>query len=123
MFLGICFIDPDCFSGTSPFINTYKEEDLNNDGWRNLTKFSSTTRVVIENLLTRRTEKARNILIKTLMNTQAKIKHLMFKYIEIGVGARGVSIIATKNIIDAVKVLKQIIDEVKVSTKTNNLIT
>jgi len=37
------------------------------------------------------------------MNTQAKIKHLMFKYIEIGVGARGVSIIATKNIIDAVK--------------------
>ena len=57
------------------------------------------------------------------MNTQAKIKHLMFKYIEIGVGARGVSIIATKNIIDAVKVLKQIIDEVKVSTKTNNLIT
>jgi len=103
MFLGICFIDPDCYSGTSPFINTYKEEDLNNDGWRNLTKFSSTTRVVIENLLTRRTEKARNILIKTLMNTQAKIKHLMFKYIEIGVGARGVSIIATKNIIDAVK--------------------
>jgi len=103
MFLGICFIDPTCFQRSSPFINTYTEEDLNGDGWRRLTKFSSTTRVLIENLLNRRTEKARNILIQTLMNTQAQIKHLMFKYIEIGVGARGVSIIATKNIIDAVK--------------------
>ena len=35
---------------------------------------------------------------------QDEVKMLMFKYIQIGVEARGVSVLATKNIIDAVKV-------------------
>ena len=38
------------------------------------------------------------------MRVQAEVKMLMFKYIQIGVQARGVSVLATKNIIDAVKV-------------------
>ena len=39
-----------------------------------------------------------------IMRVQAEVKMLMFKYIQIGVQARGVSVPATKNIIDAVKV-------------------
>ena len=45
------------------------------------------------------------MLIKELVSVQKQVKFLMFKYIELGVGARGVSVLATKNIIDAVKVL------------------
>ena len=38
------------------------------------------------------------------MKVQRDIKVLMFKYIQEGVGARGVSILATKTIIDSIKV-------------------
>ena len=61
-------------------------------------------RDLADNLLHRRTEKARNILVAALMNVQDHVKRLMFKYIELGVAARGASVPATKNIIDAVKV-------------------
>merc|ERR1719430_780786 len=37
------------------------------------------------------------------MKVQEKIKLLMFKYIREGVGSRGVSILATKTIIDSIK--------------------
>ena len=39
-----------------------------------------------------------------IKDVQDKIKVLMFKYIEKGVGERGVSLTATKRIIDYVKV-------------------
>lgn len=39
------------------------------------------------------------------MDVQKQIKSLMFKYIREGVGARGVSILATKTIIDSIKVI------------------
>ena len=56
------------------------------------------------NLRERRTEKARNILISSLMEAQDKVKFLMFKYMQTGVAARGVSVLATRKIIDSLKV-------------------
>ena len=67
---------------------------------------SPLAREIAQNLLDRRTEKARNILVNSLMEVQDSVKTLMFKYIEIGVGARGVSVLATKKIIDSVKVIR-----------------
>ena len=58
----------------------------------------------MDNLLARRTETARDILLDMIRDVQDKIKILMFKYIEKGVGERGVSLTATKSIIDSVKV-------------------
>ena len=69
-----------------------------------MSRLSLLSRDLVDNLLNRRTEKARNMLIKELVSVQKQVKFLMFKYIELGVGARGVSVLATKNIIDAVKV-------------------
>ena len=48
------------------------------------------------------------MLVDAVMNVQRKIKVLMFKYIQEGVGARGVSVLATKTIIDSIKVLKMV---------------
>ena len=61
-----------------------------------------------KNLLARKTETARNILLKMVKQVQEKIKVLMFKYIEKGVGERGVSLVATRNIIDTFKVGKSL---------------
>ena len=44
------------------------------------------------------------MLVDEVMTVQKKIKVLMFKFIEEGVGARGVSVLATKTIIDSIKV-------------------
>ena len=55
--------------------------------------------------MARRTETARNILVNLIKEVQTKIKMLLFKYIEKGVAERGVSIKATQNIIDSVKVI------------------
>ena len=60
------------------------------------------------NLLARKTETARNILLKMVKQVQEKIKVLMFEYIEKGVGERGVSLVATRNIIDTFKVGKSL---------------
>lgn len=65
---------------------------------------SPLARDLADNLIHRRTERARNSLVTALMRVQDEVKMLMFKYIQIGVEARGVSVLATKNIIDAVKV-------------------
>ena len=65
---------------------------------------SPLARDLADNLIHRRTERARNSLVTALMRVQDEVKMLMFKYIQIGVQARGVSVLATKNIIDAVKV-------------------
>ena len=59
---------------------------------------------MVNNLLARRTETARTILLNMIKDVQDKIKVLVFKYIEKGVGERGVSLMATKSIIDSVKV-------------------
>ena len=101
LFLSICFIDPSCYQDTPPIVTNHQDNAISGT---KLEYSSSTARELVDNLVHRRTEKARNILISKLMDAQTRIKYLMFKYIEIGVGARGVSVLATKNIIDAIKV-------------------
>ena len=99
MFLSICFIHPSCYQDSPPtFTSDSSEIDLQTA--------SPQAREIAQNLLDRRTEKARNILVNSLMEVQDSVKTLMFKYIEIGVGARGVSVLATKKIIDSVKVIR-----------------
>jgi len=97
LFLSICFIHPACYQDKPPVSSSSSSEDID------LQSASSLAREIAEMLLDRRTEKARNVIIDALMETQDKVKQLMFKYIEIGVGARGVSVLATKKIIDSVK--------------------
>jgi len=100
LFLSICFIHPSCYQDSPPIKSNDESE---NDEPLDLSTLSPLSRDLVDNLLNRRTEKARNMLIKELMSVQSQVKVLMFKYIELGVGARGVSVLATKNIIDAVK--------------------
>ena len=94
LFLSICFIHPACYQDTPPSSSSSID----------LQSASPLARDVAENLLDRRTERARNVIISSLMEAQEEVRLLMFKYIEIGVGARGVSVLATKKIIDSVKV-------------------
>merc|ERR1712226_694461 len=96
LFLSICFIHPSCYQESPP-------SGLLSDGDIDLEAASPLARDVARNLLERRTEKARTILISALMETQDKVKFLMFKYMETGVGARGVSVLATWKIIDSLK--------------------
>lgn len=94
LFLSICFLHPNCGQDTA---NEVDESPLD------LSRMTPFSRDLADNLLHRRTEKARNILVSALMNVQDHVKALMFKYIQIGVASRGVSVPATKKIIDAVK--------------------
>jgi len=96
LFLSICFIHPSCYQDSPP-------SSLLSGGDIDLEAASPLARDVARNLLERRTEKARNIIISALMETQDKVKFLMFKYMETGVGARGVSVLATRKIIDSLK--------------------
>jgi len=96
LFLSICFIHPSCYQDSPPIATSGSSEI-------DLQAASPLARDIAQNLLDRRTEKARNILVHSLMEVQDSVKLLMFKYIEIGVGARGVSVLATKKIIDSVK--------------------
>ena len=75
---------------------------------------SPLARDLADNLIHRRTERARNSLVSALMRVQDEVKMLMFKYIQIGVQARGVSVLATKNIIDAVKVNTVVTKKIKI---------
>merc|ERR1712061_620448 len=96
LFLSICFIHPSCYQDSPP-------SGLLSDGDIDLEAASPLARDGARNLLERRTEKARNLIISALMETQDKVKFLMFKYMETGVGARGVSVLATRKIIDPLK--------------------
>lgn len=96
LFLSICFIHPSCSQDSAP-------SGTRSGGDIDLEAASPLARDLARNLLERRTEKARNILISALMETQDKVKFLMFKYMETGVGARGVSVLATRKIIDSLK--------------------
>ena len=93
LFLNICFLHPTCYQLEMPSTTAYSSSYI-----------SSSSQDMVDNLLARRTETARNILLNMIRDVQDKIKILMFKYIEKGVGERGVSLMATKSIIDSVKV-------------------
>jgi len=93
LFLNLCFLHPSCYQLELPSTNTSSSP------------ISRTSLDMKKNLLARKTETARNILLKMVKQVQEKIKVLMFKYIEKGVGERGVSLVATRNIIDTFKSL------------------
>merc|ERR1711892_509384 len=99
LFLSICFIHPTCYQLDSPsnILLPHSKSPV-----------SPLSQELSRHLSARRTETARNMLVDAVMNVQRKIKVLMFKYIQEGVGARGVSVLATKTIIDSIKVLKMI---------------
>merc|ERR1719242_662769 len=105
LFLSICFVHPSCYEDSPPSSSSSGRASEA----RSLTQpleaapMSALARDLEDNLTHRRTERARNLLVDALMQVQDEVKMLMFKYIQIGVGARGVSVLATKNIIDAVK--------------------
>ena len=107
LFLSICFVHPSCYEDSPPSSSSSGRASEA----RSLTQpldaapMSALARDLEDNLTHRRTERARNLLVDALMQVQDEVKMLMFKYIQIGVGARGVSVLATKNIIDAVKVI------------------
>jgi len=94
LFLHICFLHPTCYQMDSPSTINYTTS---------ISVISPISKDMADNLSARRTETARNILVNLIREVQEKIKVLMFKYIEKNVGERGVSIMATKNIIDSVK--------------------
>merc|ERR1719278_2318419 len=64
---------------------------------------SEQKKILWGHLKARRTESARNLLVSLIKQIEASSKKMMFRYIQQGVAERGVSVVATKNIIDAVK--------------------
>lgn len=103
LFLSICFVHPSCYQDAPPSASTPASSRASEARSLDLGLMSPLARDLADNLIHRRTERARNSLVTALMRVQDEVKMLMFKYIQIGVEARGVSVLATKNIIDAVK--------------------
>lgn len=104
LFLSICFVHPSCYQDAPPSTSISASSRASEARSLDLSLMSPLARDLADNLIHRRTERARNSLVTALMRVQDEVKMLMFKYIQIGVEARGVSVLATKNIIDAVKV-------------------
>ena len=95
MFLSICFLHPTCYRLNS---------STNILSPHSMSSLSTLSQELARHLSARRTETARNMLVDEVMTVQKKIKALMFQYIKEGVGARGVSVLATRTIIDSIKV-------------------
>merc|ERR1711892_278566 len=87
LYLSICFVHPACYQldSSSDILLPHSKSPM-----------SPLSQELSRHLSARRTETARNMLVDAVMNVQRKIKVLMFKYIQEGVGARGVSVLATK---------------------------
>merc|ERR1712072_1310667 len=83
LFLSICFVHPSCYKDSPPSASNRASEARSLD----LGLMSPLARDIADNLIQRRTERARNSLVSAIMRVQAG----------------GVSVLATKNIIDAVK--------------------
>jgi len=98
LFLSLCFLHPSCYQDSAPgALHTSDDSPLD------ISTMSPIASDLADNLINRRTERARNILVHALMQVQTHVRRLMFKYIEVGVAARGYSVPATMGIIDAVK--------------------
>lgn len=97
LYLSLCFLHPQCYQLEVPLLQEEGEllppPNLNSEQARELWG----------HLKARRTESARNLLVGLIKQIQAGNKRMMFHYIEEGVAARGVSIAATRNIIDSIK--------------------
>ena len=114
LFLSICFVHPSCYQDAPPSASTPASSRASEARSLDLGLMSPLARDLADNLIHRRTERARNSLVTALMRVQDEVKMLMFKYIQIGVQARGVSVLATKNIIDAVKVNTVVTKKIKI---------
>jgi len=88
LFLSVCFVHPNCLQLESPLPVT----ELGEEG-----------RQILMLLQARRSETARTLLLRKVQAIIQQNKENMFKVLAEEVGQRGVSISATKNIIDAVK--------------------
>lgn len=88
LFLSVCFVHPNCLQLESPLPMT----ELGEEG-----------REILRLLQARRTETARLLLLNKIERVNLKIKEYMFQVISEQVAKRGVSVAATKNIIDTVK--------------------
>merc|ERR1711892_633899 len=110
LYLSICFIHPACYQldSSSNILLPHSKSPV-----------SPLSQELSRHLSARRTETARNMLVDVVMNVQRKIKVLMFKYIQEGVGARGVSVLATKTIIDSIKSIWQSLNDDLEYTKTS----
>jgi len=99
LYLSLCFLHPDCYQLDVP---VQEEQDL--DSPRPPPSLESEqARQLWGHLKARRTESARNLLVGLIKQLKAKNKQMMFRYMQEGVAARGVSIAATRNIIDSLK--------------------
>merc|ERR1719232_1228289 len=78
LFLSICFVHPSCYQDSPPSASSRASEARSLD----LGLMSPLARDLADNLIHRRTERARNSLVAALMRVQAEVKMLMFKYIQ-----------------------------------------
>jgi len=103
LFLSLCFLHPKCYQLQMPFHQEADYED-NEENLPSPPKLDSRQKKELwGHLKARRTESARSLLVGLIKQVEASSKKMMFRYIQQGVAERGVSVVATKNIIDAVK--------------------
>lgn len=88
LFLTVCFVHPHCFKFEAPIPGS---------------ELGAEAREILQLLQSRRPESARRRLLEKIEAVRVLIKHKMFQILSEEVGARGVSVAATKNIIDSVK--------------------
>jgi len=99
LYLSLCFLHPDCYQLDVPLL-----EEQDDDSPQPPPRLESVqARQLWGHLKARRTESARNLLVGLIKQLKAKNKQMMFRYMQEGVAARGVSIAATRNIIDSLK--------------------
>lgn len=102
LYISLCFLHPQCYQLDTPVVLEGGAPPPD------LSLFQS--KELWGHLKTRRTESARNLLVGLIRQIQRENKRMMFKYIQEGVGERGVSVAATKNIIDSIKSVWQTVN-------------
>lgn len=93
LYLSLCFLHPACYQLDPPLPQDETPPPLD----------SRQAKELWGHLKARRTESARNLLVGLIRQVQDSSKAMMFRHIQEGVAARGVSIAATKQIIDSIK--------------------
>jgi hypothetical protein len=111
LYLSLCFLHPQCYQLEIP-----KEED---EVLPPPIFDSEQAKDLWGHLQARRKESARNLLVGLIRQIQAGNKRMMFHYIQEGVAARGVSIVATRNIIDSIKYIWESVNKDLESAKSS----
>jgi len=103
LYLSLCFLHPACYQLDLP---TPQDEEAPPPPPLD----SRQAKELWGHLKARRTESARNLLVGLIRQVQDSSKAMMFRHIQEGVAARGVSITATKQIIDSIKGVWESVD-------------